>query len=159
MVQATHENLTPWKFWHREHLSPWHLDQGRKIYYGKNLCVHAYHVYQDIIWEAAVEACLFRGAAAHSWQVYTVAVKNNGTVIRHLQRKVPCACSLFLKQCKWGWFALVIADGRAEEIPEESKPSVCRISFFLFVGIFYQQKFPHIQYVGILYTYTIPTCV
>ena len=65
---------------------------------GRDCCIRGYHVYQEI-WEAAVgEVLVCEREPRDVEDRYAVAVKKDGTVIRHLPRKVSRICSLFLRR-------------------------------------------------------------
>ena len=58
--------------------------------------IHGYHVYKKV-WSATVgEALVCEREPKLSSDRYTVAVKNEGTIIEHLPRKLSRVCSLFL---------------------------------------------------------------
>ena len=64
----------------------------------KRNCFHGYHVYKTV-WEATVgEVLVCEREPKNSSDRYAVAVKNEGTIIEHLPRKLPRVCSLFLRR-------------------------------------------------------------
>ena len=61
-------------------------------------CIHGYHVYKKV-WAATVgEALMCERQLKNSSYRYAVAVKNKGTIIEHLPRKLSQMCSLFLRR-------------------------------------------------------------
>ena len=61
-------------------------------------CIRGYHVYKKV-WAATVgEALVCEREPKNSSDRYTVAVKNKGTIIEHLPRKLSRVCSLFLRR-------------------------------------------------------------
>ena len=61
-------------------------------------CICGYHVYEKV-WVATVgEALVCERKPKNSSDQYTVAVKNEGTIIEHLHQKLSRVCSLFLQQ-------------------------------------------------------------
>ena len=60
--------------------------------------IRSYHVYKKV-WVATVgEALVCEREPKNSSDRYTVAVKNEGTIIEHLPRKLSRVCSLFLRR-------------------------------------------------------------
>ena len=61
-------------------------------------CFRGYHVYKTV-WAAMVgEALVCEREPKNSSDRYTVAVKNEGTIIEHSPRKLSRVCSLFLRR-------------------------------------------------------------
>ena len=61
-------------------------------------CIRGYHVYKKV-WAATVgEALVCEREPKNSSDRYAVAVKNEGTIIEHLPRKLSRVCSLFLRR-------------------------------------------------------------
>ena len=66
-------------------------------FFEKN-CICGYHVYKKV-WAATVgEVLMCEREPKNSSDRYTVAVKNEGSIIEHLPRKLLWVCSLFLKR-------------------------------------------------------------
>ena len=60
--------------------------------------IPGYHVYKKV-WAATVgEALVCEREPKNSSDRYAVAVKNEGTIIEHLPRKLSRVCSLFLRR-------------------------------------------------------------
>ena len=63
-------------------------------YFERN-CVRGYHIYKEL-WAATVgEALVCERKPKNASDLYAVAVKNEGTIIGHLPRKLSRVCSLF----------------------------------------------------------------
>ena len=61
-------------------------------------CIRGYHVYKKV-WAATVgEALMCEREPKNSSDRYAVAVKNEGTIIEHLPRKLSRVCSLLLRR-------------------------------------------------------------
>ena len=65
-----------------------------KVFFERN-CISGYHVYKKI-WAVTVQEALM--CKKDSSDRYAVAVKNEGTIIEHLPRKLLRVCSLFLQR-------------------------------------------------------------
>ena len=66
-----------------------------EVFFERN-CIHGYHVYKKV-WAATVEEALMCKKEPKNYSDrYTVAVKNEGTIIEHLPQKLSRVCSLFL---------------------------------------------------------------
>ena len=61
-------------------------------------CIRSYHVYKKYGWRR-LERRLCAKESPKTSDQYAVAVKNEGTIIEHLPRKLSRVCSLFLR---WG---------------------------------------------------------
>ena len=63
----------------------------------KRNCICGYQVYKKV-WAATVgEVLVCKREPKNSSDLYVVAVKNEGTIIEHLLRKLSRVCSLFLR--------------------------------------------------------------
>ena len=116
-------------------------------------CIRGYHVYKKV-WAATVgEALVCEREPKLSSDRYAVAVKNKGTIIEHLPRKLLHVCSLFCdgevrnSKCE--------RQTRAHGMPRSITCIViirCRRHFMrlIFVALcenFQQRKFPDLRYV------------
>ena len=66
-----------------------------KKFFERN-CIRSYHVYKKSMMVG--EALVCKREPRNSSGRYTVAVKNKGTIIEHLPRKLSRVCSLFLRR-------------------------------------------------------------
>ena len=67
-------------------------------FFERNCCTRGYHIYKEV-WEAVVgEALVCEREPENASDRHTVAVKQEGTIIGHLLRKLSQVCSLFLRR-------------------------------------------------------------
>ena len=66
--------------------------------YWRACCIWRYHFYHGILEPAIGEVLFCEQEPRNRVDRYTVAVKKNGMMIRHIPRKISHACSLFLRR-------------------------------------------------------------